>query len=136
MWQFARDPTPPSHRGLCSGVETPLRGQRPRLVQHCSLAHTWSRARPQMQISLNLKAVQFGFVCADLKNVLMRKKRWRTQGRPWVLCFSGNCKPSPLEIAFCSTFLSSPPEACAGIRYVAPTESGRSCVFSGPCVRG
>lgn len=45
-----------------------------------------------MQIALNFKTVQFGFVCTDLKNVLMGKIWGRTMGRAWFLCFSGNSR--------------------------------------------
>lgn len=88
-----------------------------------------------MQIALNFKAVQFGFVCADLKNVLMRKKM-RTLGRSWFLCFSGNCKPSPLGIAFLLHFPVHAAEASPGIRHVAPAASRCSCVLGEPACGG
>lgn len=80
-----------------------------------------------MQIALNFKTVQFGFVCTDLKNVLIGKIWGRTVGRAWFLCFSGNNKASsggPLSAPL-SWKLPKPVHATQALRPDMTRGSGR-----------
>lgn len=59
-----------------------------------------------MQIALNFNSVHFGFLCADLKNGLIRGKDWRTMGEPFasprtVGFVSGNRSLAPLSCPRC-----------------------------------
>lgn len=80
-----------------------------------------------MQIVLNFKTVRLGFVCTNLKNVLMGKIWGRTVGRAWFLCFSGNYKASsggPLSAPL-SWKLPKPVHAVQALRPDMTRGSGR-----------